>query len=154
MKIGIVTYSQTGHSYSVGEKLEEKLVSEGHEVELERVIPVGDVNPGSKNITFSSKPEISDYDAVIFGSPVHAFSLAPAMKTYLEQLESIEGKEVACFVTKGLRFKWTGGTRAIGQMKKLCESKGGKVVGTDIIVWNKNRDSEIEGLVKKFSELF
>jgi hypothetical protein len=39
-------------------------------------------------------------------------------------------------------------------MKKICESKGGKVVGTDIVVWNKNKDAKIDELVRKFSVLF
>lgn len=154
MNIGIIVYSQTENTYTVGQRLEEKLASEGHTVVLERVTPVGDVNPGSKDITFKNAPEIDSYDAVIFGSPVHAFSLAPAMKAYLEQLKSLSGKEIICFVTKGLRFKWTGGTRAIGQMKKLCTSKGGNVVDTGIIIWNKNRDKEIEVLVKNFANHF
>lgn len=154
MNIGIIVYSQTENTYSVGLKLEEKLVSEGHTVALERIIPVGEVNPGSKDITFKNTPEINSYDAVIFGSPVHAFSLAPAMKAYLEQLTSLDGKDIACFVTKGLRFKWTGGTRATGQMKKICSLKGGNVVDTGIIIWNKNRDKEIEVLVKNFADHF
>ena len=61
---------------------------------------------------------------------------------------------MALFVTKGLRFEWTGGTRAIGQMKKICQSKGGKVIGTGIVVWNKERDKKIAELVENFSRLF
>lgn len=154
LKIGIIIYSQTENTYSVGQRLEEKLASEGHTVVLERITPVGDVNPRSKDIDFKNAPEIQYYDALIFGSPVHAFSLAPAMRAYLEQVESLNGKDIACFVTKGLRFKWTGGTRAIGQMKKLCTSKDANVVGTGIIVWNKNRDKEIEGLLENFAGFF
>lgn len=152
MNIGIIVYSQTENTYTVGQRLEEKLASEGHTVVLERVTPAGDVNPGSKDITFNNAPEIDFYDAVIFGSPVHAFSLAPAMKAYLEQLKPLSGKEIACYVTKGLRFRWTGGTRAIGQMKKLCSLKDGTVVDSGIIIWNKNRDKEIEALAENFAD--
>jgi hypothetical protein len=76
------------------------------------------------------------------------------MQVYLEQLPSLENKKVALFVTKGLRFEWTGGTRAIGQMKKACQSKGGEIIGTGIIVWNKNKDKKIEEVVKNFTVLF
>jgi len=91
---------------------------------------------------------------LVFGAPVHAFSLAPPMKIYLEQIGSLQDKKIACFVTKGLKFNWTGGNQAIGKMKKIIESKGGKVVGTDIVVWNKKRDEKIAKLIQKFGVLF
>jgi NAD(P)H dehydrogenase (quinone) len=154
MKIGIIVHSQTEHTYSVAQKLREKLISVGHEAYVERVIPVGDVAPGAKDIKFENKPDSQLYDALIFGAPVHAFSLSPAMKAYLEQLPSLQNKIIACFVTKGAPFKWTGGTRAIGQMKKICNSLGGEVSGTGIIVWNSKRDKEIDKLIDKLTRLF
>lgn len=155
MKIGVIIYSQTDNTYSVALKLEEKLKEAGNEVEIKRVNMVGGNKPENKDkIKLENPPTIVDYDALIFGSPVHAFSLAPAMQVYLEQLPSLENKKVALFVTKGLRFEWTGGTRAIGQMKKACQSKGGEIIGTGIIVWNKNKDKKIEEVVKNFTVLF
>ncbi|MDO8869282.1 MAG: flavodoxin domain-containing protein [Methanobacteriaceae archaeon] len=154
MKIGIIVYSKTENTYSVAEKLQEKFQKNGHEVEIERVVPVGEVPMKAKNVEFQSKPELESYDALIFGAPVHAFSLAPPMKSYLEQIDSLQYKKIACFVTKGLRFNWTGGNQAIGKMKKLCESKGGKVVGTDIVVWNKSKDQKIDEMIRKFAVLF
>ena len=154
MKIGIIVHSQTEHTYSVAQKLREKLISVGHEANVERVIPLGDVAPGAKDIKFENQPDSQVYDALIFGAPVHAFSLSPAMKTYMEQLPSLQNKIIACFVTKGAPFKWTGGTRAIGQMKKICNARGGKVSETGIIVWNNKRDKEIDKLVDKITRLF
>ncbi len=154
MKIGIIVYSQTNNTYSVAQELQEKLQATGNEVNIERVIPVGEVNPGSKSIEFENKPDVNEYDVLIFGAPVHAFSLAPAMRAYMAQMASIQDKKVALFVTKGLRFDWTGGTRAIGQMKKICGSKGAIVYGTGIIVWNKQRDKKIAEIVEEFSRLF
>jgi len=154
MKIGIIVFSQTENSYSVALKLKDKLVESGHEVEVERVVPVGDVPPRAKVVEFQNEPEVSEYDAIVFGSPVHAFTLAPAMNAYLEQISSLEDKKIACFVTKGLPFNWTGGNRAIGIMKKISESKGGTVVGTDIVIWRGDVDKKIEDLIRKFSVLF
>lgn len=154
MKIGIIVYSQTEHTYSVAENLQEKLLAAGHSVNVERITPAGEVHPGSKNITFQDQPDIAGYDAMIFGSPVHAFSLAPAMKAYLEQVPSLQDKKVACYVTKGLPFHRTGGNQAISQMKKLCQSKGGTVMGTGIVVWRGGREKEIQELIGKFSVLF
>ncbi|PKL67238.1 MAG: flavodoxin [Methanobacteriales archaeon HGW-Methanobacteriales-1] len=153
MKIGIIVYSKTENTYSVAQKLQKKF-QESHEVEIESVVPAGEVPMKAKNVEFQSKPELESYDALIFGAPVHAFSLAPPMKSYLEQLDSLQDKKIACFVTKGLKFNWTGGNQAIGKMKKICESKGGKVVGTDIVVWNKSRDQKIDEMIRKFAVLF
>lgn len=154
MKIGIIVHSQTDHTYEVAQKLQEKLKGAGNEVELERVKMVGGDRPEGKNVQIEDPPDVSSYDSLIFGAPVHAFSLAPAMKVYLEQIPSLQDKKIALFVTKALRFEWTGGSRAIGQMKKICQSKGGMIMGTGVVVWNKGRDKKIAEVVDKFSNLF
>ena len=154
MKIGIIIYSQTEHTYSVAQKIKEKLVESGNETNLERVITAGDAPPGAKNIEFKTRPDVSMYDALIFGAPVHAFSLAPAMKAYLEQITPLQNKKVACFVTKGLPFHRTGGNQAINQIKKICESKGGIIFGTGIIVWRGGREKKIIDLAESFNKLF
>jgi NAD(P)H dehydrogenase (quinone) len=154
MEIGIIVYSQTEHTYLVAEKLQKKLIEVGNRVKIEKIIPAGEVHPGKKDITFETRPNIDEYDALIFGSPVHAFNLAPAMKAYLEQIPSLQDKKVGCYVTKGLPFHRTGGNQAISQMKKLCQSKGGTVIGTGIIVWRGGRAKEINELVEQFGMLF
>ncbi len=154
MKIGIIVHSQTNNTYFVAQKLQEKLVEVGNEVEIKRVNIVGGNKPQGKDIKIENPPDISEYDALIFGAPVQGLSLAPAMRIYIAQMAPLQDKKVALFVTKGLRFDWTGGTRAIGQMKKICGSKGGIVYGTGIVIWNKQRDKKIAELTEEFSRLF
>lgn len=154
MKIGIIVHSITNNTYSVAQKISENLSAAGNEVNIERVNMVGGNKPQGKDIRIENPPDVSSYDALIFGSPVHAFSLAPAMKIYMGQIPLVQDKKIALFVTKGLRFDWTGGTRAIGQMKKICQSKGGIIMGTGIVVWNKQRDKKIAEIADKFSKLF
>jgi flavodoxin len=154
MKIGIIVHSQTNNTYYVVQKLSEKLSEAGNKVEIEKVNMVGGNKPQGKDIQIENPPEVSGYDALIFGSPVHAFSLAPAMKTYLDQISSLQDKNVACFVTKSLPFNWTGGNQAIDKMKKICESKGATIVGTDIVVWRGDLEKKIDELIRKFSVLF
>ena len=99
--------------------------------------------------------EVDTYDALIFGAPVQAFALSPVMKRYLTQITSLENKKVACLVTQYFRYPWSGGNRAIRQMKKICESKGGEVCGSGIVNWsNLNRDQQIIGVITGLSELF
>ena len=82
MKIGIIVYSQTGNSQSVAEKLKDRLTEKGHTAEVEQVVPAGEVSPGTKEVHFKSKPDVEAYEALVFGSPVQAFSLAAAMKAW------------------------------------------------------------------------
>ena len=155
MKIGIIVHSQTNNTRSVALNLQEKLKDAGNEVEIHRVKMVGGDRPEKKeNIELENVPDVTEYDALIFGAPVHAFSLAPAMQIYMEQLPSLQDKKVALYVTKNLRFEWTGGSRAIGQMKNYIYSKNGNLMGTGIVIWNKQRDKKIVELANRFAKLF
>ena len=155
MNIGIILYSETGNTYSVSQKLKEKLVKAGHSANIERLKVIGKVKPGIKDIKFESLPDIELYDALVFGSPVQAFSLSSAMATYLSQIKSLQGKKVAFLVTQFFPFPWLGGNRTIGQMKKACESKGATVCGTAVVNWSKpSREKQITEMVEKLSKLF
>jgi len=154
MKIGIIIHSYTGNTFEVAEKLQKRLLDDGKDVEIKRVRMVGGDKPKGKDIKIETPPEVDKYDALIFGSPVHAFTLSLAMKTYLEQIPSLQDKKIVLFVTKGTRFNWTGGNQAINKMKKICQSKGGIIIGTGIIIWNKQHHEKIAELIQGFSGLF
>ena len=154
MKIGIIVHSQTGHTYEVAKKLQKRIYESGNEVEVEQIKLEGGKQTPDKNSKIENPPDTSKYDALIFGAPVQAFSLSRVMNMYLEQIPSIQDKKIALFVTKGMRFNWTGGNQAINKMKKISQAKGGMVYGSDIVVWNKNRDKQIEVLIDKFAKLF
>jgi len=108
-----------------------------------------------KKIEFEKSPDVNKYDALVFGSPVEAFSLSPVMMNYLKQIAPMKGKKIACFVTKALPFHWTGGNRAVGTIKKLSESKGASVLGSGIVVWReKHRKERIAEVVERLGKLF
>jgi flavodoxin len=75
MNIGMIVYSQTGNTLSVATKLKEKLSAAGHSVNFERLKVVGEVKPGTKDVQFETLPNAGQYDALVFGAPVEAFSL-------------------------------------------------------------------------------
>lgn len=155
MNIGIILYSQTGNTYSVSLKLKEKLFTAGHSVNIERLKVTGEVRPGTKDIKFETLPDTELYDALVFGSPVQAFSLSSVMASYLTQIESLQGKKVAFLVTHFFPFPWMGGNRTVGQMKKICESKGAAVCGAEIVDWsNPSREKRITEVVENLSKLF
>ena len=154
MDIGMIVYSQTGNTHSVATKLQEKLSAAGHSVTLERIEVIGDVSPGQA-VQFKTLPDAGKYDALVFGSPVQAFSLCQAMVDYLKQVTSLQDKKVACLVTQAFPFPWLGGNRAVGQMKKACESKGATVCGSGIVNWmKKSREQQIVQVVDQLSGLF
>ncbi|MBN1857869.1 flavodoxin [Candidatus Bipolaricaulota bacterium] len=139
MKIGIVVYSQTGHTLSVAEELKRKLDEAGHSVSLEQVSVVGGRKQGDRAFELDVTPGLGSYEALVLGSAVEAFSLSPVLSRYLEQLDSLQEKRVACLVTQQFPYPWMGGNRAIRQMVKLCESKGASVCGAAIVNWAQSR---------------
>ncbi|MBT2584105.1 flavodoxin [Planococcus sp. ISL-109] len=154
MKIGIIVHSQTGNTLLVGEKLLEKLRTDGHEVTLTRMQNIGDpsATQNPKDIELDSMPEVTGYDALIFGAWVQAFNLCPGFSKYLKQLPEIERKHVSCFVTQQFRYKWMGGSFALSKMKKLLAEKGVKVSSSGVINWsNKKKEQQIDELVARFS---
>jgi len=139
MKIGIIVYSQSGNTLSVAEKLKEKLATAGHSAEIEQVTVVGGRKSGDRTFQLETRPDVAQYDALVFGSAVEAFSLSPVLKNYLVEVDSLQDKQVACLVTQLFPYPWMGGNRAIRQMRRLCESKGATVRGTGVINWSKFR---------------
>ncbi|MFA9380701.1 MAG: flavodoxin family protein, partial [Acetanaerobacterium sp.] len=111
MTIGIIVYSQTGNTFSVAQKLALRLSDAGHTASIIAVETAGEVPPAQRP-TLKEIPDVSGYDAVVFGSPVHAFSLSPAMTVCMEQIASLSGKRTGLFVTQQLPFAWMGGNRA------------------------------------------
>ncbi len=155
MNIGIIVYSQTGNTLSVAEKLKEKLAAAGHTVSLEKVTVAGGRKPGDKSFQLETLPDPGPYDAVVFASHVEAFSLCEVTARYLKHIESLEGKKVACLVSEFLPYPWMGGSRAIRQMRKLCQSKGAIVVGSGVVNWAKSRrEKTTTKAVDRLSKLF
>jgi len=155
MNIGIIVYSQTGHTLEVCEKLKERLIGEGHSVALEQVTVVGGRTPKTKEFELGTKPNAESYDAIIFGSAVEAFSLSAVLSRYLHGVNSLQGKQVACLVTQQFPYPWMGGNRAIGQMKKICQSKGATIRAAGVVNWAKSRrDKTMAAAVTQLSKAF
>ncbi len=153
-RIGIIVYSQTGNTRLVGQKLRDRLQEDGHRAEMVLLNNPSDEETEEEESCPPDPPVPRHYDAVVFGAPVHAFSLAPPMVQYLEDLSSLRNMGLVCFVTKQLPFVWTGGTRALATMQDICESKGGRVLGTQTVVWaGTGRDERIDRCVQNMCRL-
>jgi flavodoxin len=154
MNIGIIVYSHTGNTLSVAQRLKDRLTGEGNTVAIEQVEAVNEDPRTAVKVVLKTIPDISKYDVLLFGSPVHGFSLAPVMKEYLSQVPSLKGKKVGCFVTHQLPFQWMGGTKTIKQMQGLCEAKGESVYGAGIVNWSsKQREKNIDDVLERLAEM-
>lgn len=155
MMIGIVIYSQTGNTRNVAEKLKIELAAAGHTIVIEEVTIEGKLPAQPGQLELKNIPNVDSCEAVIFGAPVQALSLNPVMKKYMEQLHSLIGKKVVCFVTKQIPLLWFGGTGAVSTMKKICSSKGADVIGTEIVVWAESkRERSIRKCVDSIVHMF
>ena len=76
-----------------------------------------------KIIKFGELPVIDNFDCLIFGGPVWAFSLSAPLKLYLNQLPDLGGRKAGCFVTHQFPFNWMGGSRSVKQMVNILIRK-------------------------------
>lgn len=155
MKIGIVVYSQTGHTLAVAERLQQRLRTEGHEVDLQRLQVVAGSGKQARDMRIVEMPDLTGYQALVLCSPVHGFSLAPAMKTYLVQARLATGLPVALLMTQHFPYSWMGGKQAIAQFQQACRQHGAVVKGEMIVNWsNSRREQQIGDGISNLSSLF
>ena len=139
MKIGLIVFSQNGHSMSIAGKIEKRLNNEKRDVNLEQIKINGNLTSNQVDFSITEKPENPEkYDILVFISFVMAFSLNPVMKKYLDEIPDLSGKTAFCIAAKHFKSNWTGGNSAVNTMKRLCGSKGINVVETGILSKKKN----------------
>ncbi len=149
MKIGIIVYSETGNTIFVAERLKENFIKEKYEVDIKAIEKLDSAIKDPNKIIIKDIPDLDCYDVLIFGAPVHGFTLAPAFKAYLKKLPSIKEKIVYCYVTKALPTKRFGGLKAIKIMEESILSYGGMLKKTAIINWKKHQ-TQIPNLIEEF----
>ncbi len=126
MKILIVYYSRTGATKKVAETLKRELNADIEEVQdiKNRMGFLGYLFAG-RDATFGSLTDIkevtknpTEYDIVIVGTPIWAWNVTPAVRTYLTKFKG-QFKKIAFFCTEG----GSGGARAFLEMEKICGLK-------------------------------
>jgi flavodoxin len=120
-KILIAYYSLTGNTKFVAEHIGNEL-----KADVEEVKPVKDLDPdsgskyfwGGMKATMKSKPKLeelkynpSEYDLIIIGTPVWAWTLSPPIRSYCSQF-NLEDKIVALFSSSS-----GNGIKAMGRFK-------------------------------------
>lgn len=129
MKRLVVYYTRTGKTKFVAETIAAKLGAD-----LEEVVDLkkregklgwlsGGKDAAQKRLTeiAPTKHSLADYDLVVLGTPIWAWSPTPALRTYIKQ-NDFSGKKVALFYTSDGSIK-----QAHQQTKELLQ--GAEVVG-------------------------
>lgn len=155
MKIGMIVYSHSGNTLSVAEKLKERLSAAGHTVTLERLETVAPATLATESDPLKAQPAVDSYDALVLGCPVRGGTPAPPMLTFLEQVESLQGKQVALLVTGFFPFAGWGREQTIAQLKEICDSKGATFQGAESVGWfSLSRKRQISDAVDGLSDRF
>jgi len=128
----IVYYSYNGNTRRVARLLSEELKQKGG-VELKELKPTDEprnfflqCRRAIKHIRAKLEPvdfDLSGYDLVCLGTPVWAFGPTPAVNTWLDKCQGIQGKNIVLFTTYG---SGTGNERCLDYMQKVLAAKGAK----------------------------
>jgi flavodoxin len=128
MKTLVVYYSRTGTTKKVAENIAFWLKAKKEEIidQKNRKGPLGYIMGGkdasTKQLTDISAREwdISEFNRVVIGTPVWAWTMAPAIRTYIELNKDIlKDKELCFFCTMGA----TGDRQTFEEMEKIIGRK-------------------------------
>lgn len=133
MKVSIIYFSLSGRTKTLSQYLAEYLRAEGFSV---AVNPLKTPECGSflkncidalmkKKVKLEYIPDIKTSTLVFLGSPVWAFDITPAMRSFLESTD-LTNKKVFLFITYG---SGKGKERAMANFTQLVRSKGGDIIG-------------------------
>lgn len=110
MKTLIVYYSLTGNVKTIAESMASAAGADLLELKLkEGLKPTGGFKFlwGGKQVFMKEQPELqpidknpNDYDLIIIGTPVWAWTFAPALRTFFNKVK-IENKKIALFCCHG-----------------------------------------------------
>lgn len=139
LNIAIIVHSSTGNTFSVAEKIKEKLLNAGHQVVIEKIIASNDEEMDIGKIQLAKSPKTEGYDAFVLGAPVRAFSLSPIMRAYLSKISDLKQKPVYCYLTQHFQYRWLGGNNALKQFKKLLISKNALILGENVVNWSNEK---------------
>ncbi len=149
MKVAVIYYSFSGNTRNMCEFISEELnkkgyptasivlkpkkettsfFSQGREAFLRREIELLDIE---------AIRDISSYDFVIFASPVWAFTITPAMRSYLKKVQGLKEKKCLALLTAG---SIKGAGKVLREFVLLITARGGKVWFKKALKGNHTKD--------------
>lgn len=154
MKICIIYHSESGNTRHVAQHLAS--ACDAHLVEISDRTPYlkltrflvwcKKARGEEKTAIEPAAVDVSDFDILVFGSPVWAFKPTPVIHTAIDSLKGCEGKKAVAFSTHGGRPGQTDET-----FRKWIESRGMKLVAVTGIhqkdIENEKKTREIVSLI-------
>lgn len=151
-KVLVAYFSLSGNTEYIAKQIQAK--TGGDLFKIDAVIPYP---KGYSTVTQIAKKQIQDgekvaikgsvdtsaYDLIIAGTPAWWYTMAPAVKTFLED-NNLEGKEIATFVTHG----GGGGYKIAEEMNTYA--KGSKLVTKPLVIYGRgdsNTEKEMDNWV-------
>ncbi|UCG34618.1 MAG: NAD(P)H-dependent oxidoreductase [Candidatus Omnitrophota bacterium] len=135
MKTAIIFYSFSGNTRRAAQFLKEQLAKKGVAADLIDLKLKEDVKAFFKqcqHALFKKTPELvgADYNLekygfLMFSSPVWAFTITPALRSYLGGISSLENKKAACFLTYG---SGSGSAKALRELESVLREKGAHIM--------------------------
>jgi multimeric flavodoxin WrbA len=153
MKVKFIIYSHTGHTKTVAENFQTKLLSSSHCVVMDYIQTKEKLDLKADIVEIKEMPMPQGQDVVIIGSPVHGGRVSAPIRAFLSQVTSLEGIRIILLVTHFFRPGW-GAVQTLQDMRNLCEYKGGEVIGVSHIKWfSLNRKRQINKMSSKVCSL-
>ena len=130
-KILVVYYSLTGNTKFIADQIGNEL-----NADIEEVKPIKDLDPnsgskyfwGGMKATMKSKPDLeeltynpSEYDLIVIGTPVWAWTLSPAIRAYCTKFD-FGDKRIALFTSSS-----GNGVKAMSRFKEFM--KNSNIIG-------------------------
>jgi NAD(P)H dehydrogenase (quinone) len=136
VNIGIFVHSQSGHSSALGMAITKALREKGHEVDIQLIMPAGRAHPRMKRVELREEiPDLSSYDAVLFGGPVWAFTASPVVISFIKEIPSLKGKKALCFTTSGFPTAISGAEGGLKKLAGLLQEIDATVLEGEAIFW-------------------
>lgn len=83
--------------------------------------------------------DLSGYDLIALGTPVWAFAMAPAMRTFMSKCSGLKEKDIIIFATYG---SGAGKDKCLNEMAGIAKGKGAKAVRSFLLQQNDTLDEQ------------
>jgi flavorubredoxin len=158
MKIAILYHSVSGNTRTFANLISDKLKAKGHSVDLIEVQTNTPVKPAPISQTppfeITNMPDPANYDAILAGGPVWAFSISSIIYQAVNQLKNLQGISFLAFSTMGFPLTGMGGKGALKTLNNLAARQGARIINGAVVPrmfhdFNKLMEQEAEKIAQK-----
>jgi len=146
MKVGIIVYSESGHTLSVVKLLAKAFEQAG---DTAFVVPLEVIDP-TKNRHLMKLPDAGGFDLMVIAGPVQGFRPAQPLIDFISQTTFLKNQKVSILLTQHFKKAWLGGNYSIKMMKGLLAKDSVLIMNEAIVHWSsKTRETDIEVIIKR-----